>query len=275
MAAKGQTVGAEGRKRMKEAAIKRWADPAERERMGDSRRGKTASPETSKKMSIVRTGKVQSEETVEKHRQWMLAHPGHGHGSESCEKRSVSRSKRVQNDFRCPTFYSEKTARNVRYRSSYELCFFHYLEHCSDVLWYEVERLMIPYTFEGKSLNYVPDVRVHWKSGIVELVEVSASWAMNTPKKQAKLAAAGTFCLEKGWEYRTVTESYLGQLISSQADLFGNLVSDRKVQRLLRLATQANESSTSARQPQLCGVDDIVRHSEETRRAEDKEPLCN
>ena len=70
-------------------------------------------------------------------------------------------------------FYSNKNKKNVTYRSSYELRYFHMLEEDKDVISYEVETMKIPYKdFDGAYRNYIPDVIVLKKDGSIEVCEI-------------------------------------------------------------------------------------------------------
>lgn len=70
-------------------------------------------------------------------------------------------------------FFSTKNNKQITYRSSYELRYFHMLEEDSSVMSYEVETMKIPYKdFDGKYKNYVPDVMVLKKDGSIEVCEI-------------------------------------------------------------------------------------------------------
>lgn len=70
-------------------------------------------------------------------------------------------------------YYSRKNKKNVVYRSSYELKFFHALEENPAVVSYEVENIKIPYIdVDGKRKKYIPDVIVLYKSGAIDVCEV-------------------------------------------------------------------------------------------------------
>lgn len=108
---------------------------------------------------------------------------------------------------------SSKLGRDVFYRSSWEKLFFEYLDKNDDVITYEVESLRLPYVY-GRSKKvkwYVPDVLVHY-SKRTELVEIKPSRFAGSVKVKAKIAAAQTYCKEKGMQFKLLTEVELADL---------------------------------------------------------------
>lgn len=269
----GKPKSLDMRRKLSLAKKRQWADPAFRQKMVKAMR----TPESKTRRSKSHQGLQHSQETKQKISAWQQQHKKDTITDKTREALSRAAVKRTKKGYQCRTFFSEKTQRGVRYRSSYELVYYTYLEGNPRVLWYEEETLSIPYRYHGRNKLYVPDVRIHWVSGIIELVEVCHSWSLRTEMRQCKLSAGRAFCFSKGWEFSVATETHLCQLISSQADLFGDLIADRKVQRLLGQASQAKEPGTSAGRLPSSGkeVDEIVRHSWETRREQDKEPARN
>ncbi|WP_375102268.1 TnsA endonuclease N-terminal domain-containing protein (plasmid) [Paenibacillus sp. RS8] len=65
-----------------------------------------------------------------------------------------------------------------------------------DVKLIEIEPFTIPYEFEGKSHNYVPDVLVHYQNGKKMLIEIKVSGDIIASKNQAKFQAAEIFCVK-------------------------------------------------------------------------------
>lgn len=124
-------------------------------------------------------------------------------------------------------------AKNIIYRSNWELRVMKHLDEHPSVVWWASEELPIPYVspVDNKVHRYFPDfiVRTKRKDGseqtsILEvkphkqtmmptqkrktqryLAEV-ASYAVN----QAKWKAADLFCKEHGWQFKLITEKDLG-----------------------------------------------------------------
>lgn len=124
-------------------------------------------------------------------------------------------------------------AKNIIYRSNWELRVMKYLDDNPAVIWWASEELPIPYVspVDNKVHRYFPDfiVRTKRKDGseqtsILEvkphkqtlmpeqkrktkryLAEV-ATYAVN----QAKWKAADLFCKEHGWQFQLITEKELG-----------------------------------------------------------------
>ena len=124
-------------------------------------------------------------------------------------------------------------AKNIIYRSNWELRVMKHLDEHPSVVWWASEELPIPYVspVDNRVHRYFPDfiVRTKRKDGseqtsILEvkphkqtmmptqkrktqryLAEV-ASYAVN----QAKWKAADLFCKEHGWQFKLITEKDLG-----------------------------------------------------------------
>ena len=123
---------------------------------------------------------------------------------------------------------------NIIYRSSWECKVMSWLDRNSDILSWASEELIIPYIspVDGRRHRYFPDflVKVKTRDGVVKtmILEVKpkkqtekpeqrkritkqyinevATWGVN----QAKWKAATEFCLDRGWEFKILTEEHLG-----------------------------------------------------------------
>ena len=122
--------------------------------------------------------------------------------------------------------------KNIIYRSSWELKFFHYLDNREDVIYWSSEELAIPYfnPIDQKIHRYFPDIifKVKTTDGneSVFMVEIkpykqtlepikkrntktfiteSVTYAIN----QSKWKAADKFCSERGWTFKIITEKDL------------------------------------------------------------------
>lgn len=81
-----------------------------------------------------------------------------------------------------------------RLRSPLEERVIHKIIEDPEVILIEIEPFTIPYQFEGKERNYVPDVLVHYQNGKKVLIEIKVSGDIDEPKNQAKFQAAQVFC---------------------------------------------------------------------------------
>jgi hypothetical protein len=123
---------------------------------------------------------------------------------------------------------------NIIYRSSWEARVMTWLDKEPSVVSWASEELVIPYISpaDGKRHRYFPDflVKVRNKEGKLNtmLIEVKPKkQAMEPVRKsrvtkayiqevvtysinQAKWKAAEEFCLDRGWEFKVLTEEHLG-----------------------------------------------------------------
>ena len=124
--------------------------------------------------------------------------------------------------------------KNIIYRSSWECRVMNWLDKNPDIISWASEELIIPYISpaDGQRHRYFPDflVKVRNKDGVLKtmLIEVKPKYQTQPPvqKKrvtkqyinevvtwgvnQAKWRAAEEYCLDRGWEFRILTEEHLG-----------------------------------------------------------------
>lgn len=124
--------------------------------------------------------------------------------------------------------------RNIIYRSSWECRVMTWLDKNDDILQWGSEELIIPYKspVDGKFHRYFPDflVKVRTKDGRTKtmIIEVKPDRETKEPKprkrltkqylqevttygiNQAKWKAAHEYCLDRGWEFKVITEKHLG-----------------------------------------------------------------
>ena len=124
--------------------------------------------------------------------------------------------------------------KNIIYRSSWECRVMNWLDKNPDIISWASEELIIPYISpaDGQRHRYFPDflVKVRNKDGALKtmLIEVKPKYQTQPPvqKKrvtkqyinevvtwgvnQAKWKAATEFCLDRGWEFKIITEDHLG-----------------------------------------------------------------
>lgn len=123
---------------------------------------------------------------------------------------------------------------NIVYRSSWELKMLQFLDKTEDIINFSSEEIVIPYVSpaDGKYHRYFPDffVKVKQKDGTLKsmILEVKPHAQTIEPKvkkrvtkgyinevvtygvNQAKWKAAREYCLDRGWEFRTITEFDIG-----------------------------------------------------------------
>ena len=75
------------------------------------------------------------------------------------------RKKKKKIGFEEGYFPSAKNRKRLHYRSSWEREVYETLEKMDDVVRFEVEPLVIEYWFNGENLNYLPDLKVHFRDG--------------------------------------------------------------------------------------------------------------
>jgi hypothetical protein len=125
-------------------------------------------------------------------------------------------------------------ANNIVYRSSWECRVMTWLDNNSDILSWASEELIIPYVspVDGRTHRYFPDfvIKVKTRDGKTRtmVIEVKPERQTLAPEKKkrvtkqyinevvtygintAKWKAAEEFCLDRGWEFKVITEKHLG-----------------------------------------------------------------
>jgi len=125
-------------------------------------------------------------------------------------------------------------ASNIIYRSSYELRLFQHLDRNDNVISWSSEEMYIPYIspIDNRQHRYFPDViaklRLPDKTIKTLMIEIKPFTQTQEPKvqsrrtkryitevmtwgqNQAKWKAAQDYCIDKGWEFKIMTEAELG-----------------------------------------------------------------
>lgn len=123
---------------------------------------------------------------------------------------------------------------NIVYRSSWECRVMNWLDQNDDIISWASEELIIPYLspVDNRYHRYFPDflVKVKTRTGQVKtmLLEVKPKKQTVEPERrkrvtkqyvsevmtygvnQAKWKAANEYCLDRGWEFKILTEEHLG-----------------------------------------------------------------
>lgn len=125
-------------------------------------------------------------------------------------------------------------ANNIIYRSSWECKVMSWLDRNDSIVSWASEELIIPYIspVDGKRHRYFPDflVKIKTRDGLLKtmILEVKPKKQTQRPEQrkrvtkqyinevttwgvnQAKWKAATEFCLDRGWEFKLLTEDHLG-----------------------------------------------------------------
>jgi hypothetical protein len=99
-------------------------------------------------------------------------------------------------------YKSEKSRKLHNFKSSWELKLYQFLDSINSVKMWESECIKIPYVYQNRIKNYLPDVLINNKL----LVEVKPISQINWPINKAKRIYAQKFCINKGWDYLLLTK---------------------------------------------------------------------
>jgi hypothetical protein len=124
--------------------------------------------------------------------------------------------------------------KNIIYRSSWEARVMNWLDKNPNIISWASEEVVIPYIspVDGRWHRYFPDfvVKVRDKNGVLKtmMLEVKPKKQTKEPEQQrrvtkryitevttwgvnqAKWKAATEYCLDRGWEFKLITEDHLG-----------------------------------------------------------------
>jgi hypothetical protein len=123
---------------------------------------------------------------------------------------------------------------NIVYRSSWECRVMNWFDQNDDIISWASEELIVPYKspIDNRFHRYFPDfiVKVKTRDGTMKTLMIEVKPKKQTmppePKKritkqyvtevttygvnQAKWKAANEYCLDRGWEFKIMTEEHLG-----------------------------------------------------------------
>jgi hypothetical protein len=118
---------------------------------------------------------------------------------------------------------------NIIYRSGYELKFMNWCDKNADVTAWGSEEIVIPYRspLDNRVHRYYPDfiIRVKDTTYLIEVKPFRFTQEPKIPKRKtkrfisevkqwgvniAKWQSAKEYCLDKGWEFKIITEKELG-----------------------------------------------------------------
>lgn len=115
-------------------------------------------------------------------------------------------------NFRKGKFESQKCGKDFEYRSGLECEFYECIEADLDVVSFAYETLKIPYFWKGEWHNYIPDLRVSFIDGSIEIWEIKPANQTHLEQNKAKWVAANNFCMNMGWQFVVLTEVGLDKL---------------------------------------------------------------
>lgn len=98
------------------------------------------------------------------------------------------------------------------YRSGYEFEVYKCLENDNDVKSFKAEPFKVPYYFENSWHNYIPDIKVEYKDGTIDIWEIKPKTQMSQEKNQAKWNAMNKYANNLGWGFSVINESGIDKL---------------------------------------------------------------
>ncbi len=131
--------------------------------------------------------------------------------------------KKRKMSFRTGTFTSNKMNKDLHYRSGYECEIYELLEMDKEVTAYFAEPFEIPYCHNGKWHKYIPDLRIHYIDGKVEIWEIKPATQTSYKKNKDKWKAMNEHADKMGWNFTVITEVGIGKLKNKVKRQYGDL----------------------------------------------------
>ena len=100
----------------------------------------------------------------------------------------------------------------MHYNSGWEREVYECLEALNEVTGYWVEPIRIPYLHEGHMHDYLPDLRLQFADGHVELWEIKPSEQTSLEMNRDKWDSAKGYCMARNWKFCVMTEKEIGKL---------------------------------------------------------------
>lgn len=126
-------------------------------------------------------------------------------------------------------YVSAKNKAEIFYRSDLERKVYDLLERDTEVVRYQAEPFKVPYNFQGKWHNYVPDLRVDFVDGTTEIWEVKPADQTDMeryPQNKAKWTAMKSHADTLGWHFTVLTEVGMGKLNHKIAQAAARLIQE-------------------------------------------------
>ncbi len=103
-------------------------------------------------------------------------------------------------------------------RSPIELKYFKELDNDADVISYLPEPCKIPYYYNSKSSNYIPDVLIQYANGMKKLVEIKVMKEVSEPRNIAKFNAAKEYAKNNGMVFKIIVRHVQGSRANPSFD---------------------------------------------------------
>jgi hypothetical protein len=181
-------------------------------------KGRKFTQEHKDKLRLAKLGTTQSEATLQKRFEWRKHRrpkPFSAQARANCSTGAIKRILKYglpYNKNRVEYFDSMKMGKRILCRSGWEKLVYQQLEKDPCVTSYWVESFTIPYVFEGSTHQYLPDVLVEWCNGYQELLEIKPAFKLKEKKTMAKIEAATTYAMRRGWGFNIVDEKDIAEL---------------------------------------------------------------
>jgi len=125
------------------------------------------------------------------------------------KKQKRKRTKKKGGRYKRGEYSSIKSGQTCKFRSGWEKVYMEHLDADPDVSTWQYESFSIDYVSNkrtGKIRRYIPDFRVEYTDGSIEIVEIKPSRKLQKPTVQKKLLAAQVWCADHGAILRIMTE---------------------------------------------------------------------
>ena len=120
-------------------------------------------------------------------------------------------------EFKCGWITTNKTISPIWHRSGLEKYFIEEVSKVEKIISVEsAEGLELEYTLDGKKHVYLPDFKIVFENGQVEIIEIKGSFFLKDKRNKPKQEALRLFCEKNGFLWKILTEkevdSWLEQL---------------------------------------------------------------
>jgi hypothetical protein len=109
-------------------------------------------------------------------------------------------------------FASNKMGVPIHYRSGYECDVYELLEEDRDIAAYYAEPFKVPYCYKGEWHDYLPDIKLQYMDGTVDIWEIKPATQTSYGKNKAKWAAMNEYAKNMGWNFTVITEVGIDKL---------------------------------------------------------------
>ena len=99
-------------------------------------------------------------------------------------------------------YRSPKASKPCKFKSSWELFVYKWLDASPLVIKWESECVAIPYVLRGEGKRYYPDILINGNL----LIEIKPANQQNSEMNLKKFEAARGFCERRGWVFQVITK---------------------------------------------------------------------